>query len=120
VAVQNGEPAARRELTLNRNAAVLLLIGAAGFALRFVGLAWGLPYDLHPDESIGERHHPRRAYAWGAIVILLAAGERFADERVWYERLDRRSRVVQRIDGIGDLDLHHPTIEVRRMFCGPS
>ncbi len=52
MAVQNGEPAARRELTLNRNAAVLLLIGAAGFALRFIGLAWGLPYDLHPDESI--------------------------------------------------------------------
>lgn len=46
------------------------------------------------------------------------AGERFADERAWYDRLDGRTRVVQRIDGIGDLDLHHPTIEVRRLFCG--
>jgi len=43
--------------------------------------------------------------------------DRFAEQRTWYERLDTRTRVVQRIGRIGDLPLHHPEIEIRRLFC---
>ncbi|MGD8330287.1 MAG: glycosyltransferase family 39 protein, partial [Acidobacteriota bacterium] len=42
-------PAERRELT---RFAVPLAIGGAAFALRFIGLSWGLPFDLHPDEPV--------------------------------------------------------------------
>jgi 4-amino-4-deoxy-L-arabinose transferase-like glycosyltransferase len=73
--------------------------------------------------------HPLETYCGDGVEYLLLSSlnaehyfaddaERFADERAWYERLDSRTRVVARIDGIGDLDLHHPTIEVRRLFCG--
>jgi 4-amino-4-deoxy-L-arabinose transferase-like glycosyltransferase len=44
--------------------------------------------------------------------------DRFAAQRAWYGRLDDRTRVVERFDGVGDLELHHPTIEIRRLFCG--
>jgi len=30
----------------------LLLIGLGAVGLRFVGLSWGLPYELHPDEAV--------------------------------------------------------------------
>ncbi len=30
----------------------LIAIGIAGLALRVIGLRWGLPYDMHPDESV--------------------------------------------------------------------
>ena len=43
--------------------------------------------------------------------------DRFAEERAWYDRLDTRTRVVHRIDGKGALELHHPAIEIRRLFC---
>jgi hypothetical protein len=45
-------------------------------------------------------------------------GERFANERAWYDELERRSRAIERFEGQEILDLHHPTIEVRRLFCG--
>jgi len=45
-------------------------------------------------------------------------GERFANERAWYDEVQRRSRVIERFAGQEILDLHHPTIEVRRLFCG--
>lgn len=44
--------------------------------------------------------------------------ERFASERAWYDELERRSRAIERFAGQEILDLHHPTIEVRRLFCG--
>ena len=43
--------------------------------------------------------------------------ERFAEERAWYDRLGERTRLVERFEGMGDLELHHPAIEVRRLFC---
>jgi len=42
-------PTERRELT---RFAVPLAIGGAALALRFIGLSWGLPFDLHPDEPV--------------------------------------------------------------------
>ena len=41
-----------RWLPPDRWAATLLAIGAVGFALRFAGLRWGLPYSMHPDEPV--------------------------------------------------------------------
>ena len=43
---------------------------------------------------------------------------RFADERAWYRLLEERTRLVHRVDGMGDLPGHHPTIEVRLLHCG--
>jgi hypothetical protein len=42
---------------------------------------------------------------------------RFADELAWYGRLEGETRLVRRVDGLGNLERHHPTIEVRRLFC---
>ncbi len=43
--------------------------------------------------------------------------ERFADERAWYEELERGTRVAATFSG-PEMELHHPTIEVRRLYCG--
>ena len=72
--------------------------------------------------------HPLETYcAEGVEYLVLSSlnadrylegeAERFAEERAWYERLDERTRVIERFEGIGDLELHHPAIEVRRLFC---
>ncbi len=72
--------------------------------------------------------HPLETYcAEGVEYLVLSSlnadryvedeAERFAAERAWYDRLDERTRLVERFEGMGDLDLHHPAIEVRRLFC---
>lgn len=42
--------------------------------------------------------------------------DRFLDQRQWYERLEDRTRLVRRFEGV-EYGVHHPTIEVRRLFC---
>jgi len=42
--------------------------------------------------------------------------DRFVDQRHWYERLEGRTRLVRRFTG-AEYRTHHPTIEVRRLFC---
>ena len=51
---------------------------------------------------------------------LSSDADRFAEERAWYGRLESRTRPVHRVDGRGALALHHPTIEIRRLFCPES
>lgn len=46
-----------------------------------------------------------------------STADRFAEERAWYDRLEASTRVVHKIDGKGALELHQPTIEIRRIFC---
>ena len=69
--------------------------------------------------------HPLETYCKEAVDFLIlsslnadryldSGADRFAEERAWYARLDARTRVVHRIEGKGNLRLHHPTIEIRR------
>ena len=73
--------------------------------------------------------HPLATYCAEGVEYLLLSSlnrqryfededERFARERTWYAELESRTRVIERFEGREDLDLHHPTIEVRRLFCG--
>jgi len=84
--------------------------------------------DFRLSQPFSLTEHPLETYcAEGVDYLVLSSlnreryfaddSDRFAEERDWYERLEERTRVVQRIDGLGDLELHHPTIEIRRLFC---
>jgi hypothetical protein len=46
--------------------------------------------------------------------------QRFAEERAWYDRLEQNTRLVHRVAGRGNLERHHPTIEVRSLYCGTN
>lgn len=42
---------------------------------------------------------------------------RFADRLAWYDRLDAHTRLIHRVEGAGDLLRHHPTIDIRQLYC---
>jgi 4-amino-4-deoxy-L-arabinose transferase-like glycosyltransferase len=84
--------------------------------------------DFRLSQPFSLTEHPLETYCKEAVDFLILSSlnatrylesdaDRFAEERAWYERLDTRTRVVHRIDGKGAVALHHPTIEIRRLFC---
>lgn len=78
-----------------RHGAALLILLLLSFLLRFPGIEWGLPYQLHPDESVCFLS-ARYIATYGRITEEMAAASSVAKIGYSYPPLQIRFMVLQR------------------------